>query len=108
MDGDAHEGALGDASALECPRQVIAFEPRDARPKADVCRGRVLGLEAADSLECPRERKLFPLEQQLTREERAVQIPLGERSLGHPAESTTVVRGLMRPESTPVRAGGVR
>src|SRR5439155_23660648 len=54
MDGDAHQGRLDDAPALERAGQVLAREAVETRPQADVARRRVLGLQPAHLLEGPR------------------------------------------------------
>src|SRR5688500_6204852 len=78
VDRDADEGALDDALAPECARAVLPAEAFEPRPETDVRRGGVLRLQAADLLERARDRELRPLEQKLPREQRAVQLSLGQ------------------------------
>src|SRR5882672_10962814 len=79
VDRGPHQGPLNDAATLEGLRQLVALEPGDTRPEPDVSRGRILRLQTTHALECPRERKVDALEQQLPPQERPVQLPLGQR-----------------------------
>jgi caffeoyl-CoA O-methyltransferase len=63
---------------LERPGEVVALEPLDARPEADVPRGRVLGLEACNALDGTGERQLRALEQKLSCQQGAIQLALRE------------------------------
>ena len=83
MDRLAHQRPLDHAPPLERPRQVVALEPLDGRPEADVPVRRVLVLDPADPLEHPRDRQAHTLEEQLPGEERPVQLPRRQDSLGH-------------------------
>ena len=82
MDRVPHHHRLDDAAPLERAGQLLALESFEARPKADVCRGRVLGLQAAHPLCGAGERQLRALEQQLPRKHGTVQRTLGEHTLG--------------------------
>ena len=61
------------------PRHVVPREPAHARPRADVHRRRVLRLDPAHRVERVRQRQVERLEQALAREQRPVQVALGER-----------------------------
>jgi beta-lactam-binding protein with PASTA domain len=84
VDRHPHQRPLYDRAPLERAREVVALESGQARPEPDVRRGRVLRLDSAHALEGPWERELGALEQQLPREERAVQLPFRQHPLGHP------------------------
>ena len=99
MDRRTHERRLHDRPPFERPRQVVASKAVEARPQPDVRVRRVLVLDAADPLERARDRQAHALEQQLSREQRAVQLAPGERALRHGLKLTS------RPEScTPCAA----
>jgi hypothetical protein len=76
VDRDAHERPLGDRAPLECVREVVALETCEPRPEADVHRRRVLGLDAADSLQSPWQWEIRALEQQLAGQQGSVEFPL--------------------------------
>ena len=67
----------------------LAAEALEARPEADVGVRRVLVLDAADALERSRNRQSRALEEQLPREQRPVQLPLGEDALAHGRNSSS-------------------
>jgi hypothetical protein len=54
--------------------------PLQARPQPDVHRWRVLRLQRAHALERPRDRRAPAFEQELAREQRAVELALAERA----------------------------
>jgi hypothetical protein len=84
VDGRAHQRPLHDRPPLERPREGVALEPLDPTPQADVHRGRVLRLQAAHALERGGQAQRRPFEQQLAREQGAVELALGQdgRSAG--------------------------
>src|SRR6266511_5798916 len=82
VDRRSHERALDDAPPLERARKLVAVEPLDTGPETDVHCRRVLRLEPAHALEHAWQGRAHPLEQQLPREQRSVQLPLGQRALG--------------------------
>ena len=59
----------------------LELEPLQPRPEPDVAGGRVLRLEPADLLDRARERHPRALEQQLAREQRAVELARREDAL---------------------------
>jgi hypothetical protein len=77
------QAAAHDSAPLERPRQVLPAEALDPRPEVDVGRLDALRVQRADALERPRDRQPRPLEQQLAREQRAIQLPDGQHPLGH-------------------------
>ncbi len=77
----AEQGGLDDLPLLECPRQLLLAEVLQARPQADVRRGGVLSLQSADAFDRPWYGELPPLEQQLTFEQRAIQLAQREHAL---------------------------
>ena len=79
VDRRAHQRPLDGATALQRAGQVVAREAVEHRPQPNVRRRRVLRLEAADALERAADREPRPREQELAREERAVQPPRRER-----------------------------
>ena len=81
VDRLAHQRRLDHRAALERPRQVAPPETLEARPEADVGVRRVLVLDAADPLERARDRETHALEQELSREQCAVQLALREGAL---------------------------
>ena len=83
VDRSAHQGALDQRTSLQRARQLLAPEALHPRPQPDV-RGRgVLGLDAAHALDCARQRQPGAPEQQLPREQGAIQLLHRERSLRH-------------------------
>jgi hypothetical protein len=74
VDRDAHEGRLYDLSLLESLRERLATEVPQARPQADVSGGGVLGLEAADPVERARDWKRGSLKQELSGQQRSVEL----------------------------------
>ncbi len=89
MDGRAHDRRLHDPAALEGSSEIVAFEAVHPRPQADVHRRRVLRLEPAHALEDPGDRRAGPLEQELAREQSAVELAPGQDSFpggGHRTE----------------------
>ena len=81
VDRAAHERRLNDGSTLEGPGEIVPSEAVEARPQPDVGVRRVLVLDTADSLERARDRQAGALEQELSREQRAVQLAPREGSL---------------------------
>lgn len=81
MDGDPHQRRLHDASSFQCPVQRIPIEVTQSRPEPHVRRGRVLGLEPAEALEGPGDRKGGSFKQQLAREQRSVQLSCGKDAM---------------------------
>ena len=61
VDRHPHERPLDDRPLLEQPGEVVAAEPLDPRPQADVHRRRVLGLQAAHQLQRPGDTDPGPL-----------------------------------------------
>jgi hypothetical protein len=78
MDRCAHQCRLDGGLALERAGQRVPFEALEPRPEPDVHRRRVLGLDPADPFERPWDRQRGPLEQELAREQGAIQLTLGE------------------------------
>ncbi len=76
VDRPAEERALDEHPALERPRQLLTAEVLDPRPKRDVRGRRVLRLDSADPVDDAGQRQAHALEQQLAREQRAVQLAL--------------------------------
>jgi hypothetical protein len=92
VDGDPQERALRDAAPLERPIQLIPLEALEPRPQPHVHRRRVLRLDPAHALERLRNARAAALEQQLAREQRPVELALGEdagrhRAAARPARS---------------------
>jgi hypothetical protein len=84
VDGRAHQRGLDGAPALERAREILETEALEARPEPDVPRRRVLRLQAGDLLERPAEGQARPFEEQLTCEQRAVQVARREDALARP------------------------
>jgi hypothetical protein len=82
VDRDSHQRPLDHRAPLERAPELIALEPLEPRPEADVHRRRVLRLEAADALERTRKRLAAALQQQLASEHRAIELALREHPLG--------------------------
>ena len=82
MDRPAQHRRLDDAAPLERTRERLALEALDARPESDVGGRRVLSLDPAHPLDRARQRQVRRLEQQLPREQRAVQLAPGQETLG--------------------------
>ena len=82
MDRAAHERRLNDGSALQGLREIVPSEAVEARPQPDVGVRRVLVLDTADSLERARDLQTGALEEELSCEQRSVQLTLREGSLG--------------------------
>ena len=78
-----HHGRLDDGGARELALERLAPEARRARPDADVRRRRPLRLHPDQALDHRRRREPLPLQQELTRERRAVQLAQREDALGH-------------------------
>ena len=78
-----HHGRLDDGGARELALERLAPEARGARPDADVRRRRPLRLHPDQALDHRRRREPLPLQQELTRERRAVQLAKREDALGH-------------------------
>jgi hypothetical protein len=84
MDRRAQQRPLDRRAPLQGAVELVALEPRDPRPQADVNRRRVLGLQAGHPLERPRYRHLSALEQHLARQQGPVERPRAEDSApGH-------------------------
>jgi hypothetical protein len=77
---------MGHTPSFERAREQVSLAAFEPRPEADVAGACVLRLKAAHPLESPRDRELHALEQELAREERAVQLPFREDTLGHAAK----------------------
>jgi hypothetical protein len=93
VDRSAHERALDDGAPHEGAIERVPLEPLDAGPEPEVRVRGVLVLDAPDPLDRARERQARPLEQELPRQQRPVQLASGEGALGHRA--TLPTRGLM-------------
>jgi hypothetical protein len=84
VDRHPQQRALDHGTSFERARERGAFERAHPRPQADVGGGRVLGLQPADPLDRLRDRQRGAFQQQLPRQQRAVQLTLGQRPLGDP------------------------
>ena len=78
VDRLAHQRALDHRAAHEGAVEVVPLEPVEARPEPDVRVRRVLVLDAADPLDRPREAGGASARAGAAREERPVQLALGE------------------------------
>src|SRR5262249_44231418 len=83
MDRSSHQRSLYDGAAVQRTGERGTLEGGEPRPQPDVHRGRVLRLDPADAFEGARDRKGRPLEQELPRQHRSVQ--LTRRELSHAA-----------------------
>src|SRR5207244_9199071 len=83
VEGDPKKRRLDDLVLLERTRQLLLAETDQPSPQRDVRRLGPLRLNRAELLERLRDAELAPVEQQLTLEERAVQLPERENALGH-------------------------
>ena len=83
VDRHPHQRRLDHRPVLEGVGQRVATEGRETRPQPDIARRGVLGLEAADLLDRLRDGQRCPLEQQLAREQGAVQRRHAEDRFGH-------------------------
>jgi hypothetical protein len=88
MDRRPHQRPLDDGLPAQRAGELVPLEALEPRPEPDVRRGRVLRLDPADPFQRAGQRRLRPLEQELPREQRPVQLPFGERpKLGHRLEA---------------------
>src|SRR5215211_2733246 len=78
--GVSGSGSGPSATSSSSSPSRAALEAGEPRPQSDVHRRRVLRLDAGDPLERRRQRQLAALEQQLAREQRAVELAPGQRS----------------------------
>ena len=83
VDGRPHQRPLHDRSALESARQLLAAEVLEARPEPDVRVRRVLILDATHPLECAGNGQRRAFEEQLSGQQRPVQLPLREHAFAH-------------------------
>ena len=83
VDGRAKERALDDSALFERAGEVTEGEPLQPAPEPDVRRGGVLGLDAPDAFDGPHQRQPRPLEEELTREQGAIEVSNREHGLGH-------------------------
>jgi hypothetical protein len=81
VNGGAHQRGLDHRAALERPSEAVPLEVVESRPEPDVHRRRVLRLDPAETLQCPRQRLAAARQEELTLEERPVQLALREDSL---------------------------
>ena len=79
----AEEAPAHDRAALERARELLATEALDPRPEVDVRRLDALRVQRADAIERARDRQAGALEQQLPREQSAVQLAHGQDTLAH-------------------------
>ena len=77
----AHERRLDDMSPLDCAQQLLRAESLEARPESDVWRRRPLRLERTDALHGLRHAEPRPPQEELARQERAVQLANGQDAL---------------------------
>ena len=77
----AEEAPAHDRAPLERARELLAAEALDPRPEVDVRRLDALRVQRADALERARDRQAGALEQELPREQRAVQLAHGQHTL---------------------------
>ena len=78
-----HQRRLHDVAGEERALERLALEGRRARPDADIRRGRPLRLHAAEPFDHGGTPSALPLEQQLPRERRAVQLALRQDAFRH-------------------------
>ncbi len=98
MDRPAHEHGADDPVREQCALERLSPEALDARPEADVrCRS-PLRLQAGDALDRRHDPEPAPLQEELPRERRAVQ--LAERQYAHCRNSTN------RPSCTTANCAG--
>ena len=102
-----HHRRLDDGAARELALERLAPEARRARPDADVRRRRPLRLHPDQALDHRRRREPLPLEQELARERRAVQLAQREDALGHAPTLHSDTEGSERPECA-LRSGDVQ
>src|SRR4029450_194784 len=92
--------------------QLAAVEVPQPRPQPDVGGRGGLGLQPGDLLERGLQGKRRPLQQQLAREQRAVQLAGGQDALAHaksvPRRSSTPGGGGIRRSAAPRTAAGPR
>ena len=82
--GGSSRGAAspGSARAARARGQVVALEALEARPEPQVAVRRVLVLDPGELFDRARQRQPRPLEQELPREQRSVQLALRQHPLG--------------------------
>ena len=73
VDRHPHQRRLDDAAVLEGRRERVAREVAQSRPQPDVARWRVLRLEAADLLDRVGDRERRAFEEELARQQGAIQ-----------------------------------
>ena len=82
MNRAAQQRPLNHPALLERGRQRRAAEVAHARPEADISRWRVLRLQSADALDRLDQWQRRALEQELAREQRAIELACGQDALG--------------------------
>src|SRR5256714_4179428 len=101
MHGSTHEDSPDRLLAQQRALERRPPEPLDPCPEADVGCRRPLRLQSGTPFECPDHRKPPAVEQQLTRERGAIQIPHRQRPHAHPAYAIRMaVRVRMAPSPT--------
>ena len=83
-----HHGRLDDLAARELPLERRAPEDRRPRPDPDIRCLRPLRLHPNEPLDHGGRREALPLEQQLARKRRAIELAQREDALGHGAHPT--------------------
>ena len=74
-----HQGRFHDLPAVDSTRELVALEARNTRPERDIRRRRPLSLKAAQTLDRVDHIDLLAFQQELPRQERAIQLTNGER-----------------------------
>ena len=101
VDRLAHQRRVDDRAALERLRQVIALEPLTTT-RGGCSRSARTGSGSPEPLHDPRQRQAHALEQELAREQRAVELALREDALAHRRPSGA--RAGAAPRRPPARA----
>ena len=79
VQGRAHQRRLYDLPAVDSTRELIALKARKTRPERDIRGRRPLTLKAAQTLDRVDDIDFLAFQQELPRQERAIQLTNGER-----------------------------
>lgn len=74
----AHQSRLHDLAAVDGNGEPVALESREARPQCDIWGWCPLPLKAGESLDCVDHVQLLALQEELTRQQRTVQLTKGK------------------------------
>jgi hypothetical protein len=91
----AHESRLHDLPGFHRLHEVLPPEPVEPRPEREVRRGRPLGLQRSEALDCTRDAHPYPSKEQLPGKQRPIQ--LCHRENAWRAHASSVVRAWSTP-----------